>query len=69
MNAMQTSYKGDSTGWEVYEICRQYGAFIVTGHAHAYARSYLMAKFAEPRHGHHYKRIQVENPKRQTGKK
>jgi hypothetical protein len=23
MHEMQTSYKGDATGWEVYEICRK----------------------------------------------
>jgi predicted phosphodiesterase len=42
MSDMQTGQKGDATGWGVYEICRQYGALITTGHEHAYARTYLL---------------------------
>lgn len=61
MADMQVSYKGDSTGWEVYEICREYGALIVTGHAHAYSRSYEMKRFAKPRYGHYERNLQVGN--------
>ncbi len=42
MHDMQTGQKGDETGWGIYEECREHGAMIVTGHEHAYARSYLL---------------------------
>jgi hypothetical protein len=45
MNKMQVGVKGDSTGWEVYEACREAGAFIANGHEHSYARTYLMDSF------------------------
>jgi len=45
MSATQTSYKEDATGWRAYEICRRYGALIITGHAHTYSRSYTMKSF------------------------
>ena len=49
---MQVSYKGDSTGWGAYEICRKHGAFIVNGHAHTYSRTKEMARFGEKRWSH-----------------
>ena len=42
---MQVSYKGDSTGWGAFEICRKHGAFIVNGHAHTYSRTKEMVRF------------------------
>lgn len=42
---LQVSYKGDAVGFGAYEICRKYGAFIVTGHAHVYSRSFTMNCF------------------------
>lgn len=59
--ATQVSYKGDATGWEVYEICRRHGAFIVNGHAHVYSRSFEVSQFARKRHSHHVEDIQVGN--------
>lgn len=61
MGAMQVSYKADATGWEVYEICREAGAFIVTGHAHAYSRSYEMKRFAGEQFNHHHRDLQIGN--------
>jgi predicted phosphodiesterase len=40
---MQPEDKGDDTGWGVYEESRQGGAFVFTGHAHAYARTWLLS--------------------------
>jgi len=40
---MQVSNKLDETGYEPYEICRQQGAMIVTGHSHCYARSHVLS--------------------------
>ena len=45
MNLMQTGYKGDSTGWPVYEECRKQGAIIATGHEHSYSRTHLINNF------------------------
>jgi len=47
MHDMQTGLKGDETGWGVYEECRENGAMIVTGHEHAYARSYLLSSIKD----------------------
>ena len=49
---MQVSYKGDSTGWGAFEICRKHGAFIVNGHAHTYSRTKEMVRFGERRWSH-----------------
>ena len=40
--AMQTGTKEDETGWEVYQMCLQHGATIMTGHEHTYSRTFLM---------------------------
>lgn len=45
MRDMQVGGKGDSTGWGVYEACRENGAMVVTGHEHSYARTHLMSSF------------------------
>ena len=37
--AMQVGGKGNSTGWDVYERCREGGAIIATGHEHSYSRT------------------------------
>ncbi len=31
--------KGDEMGWQIYENCRQAGAFVAQGHSHTYSRS------------------------------
>ena len=40
---MQAGGKGDETGWEVYERCREGGAIIATGHEHSYSRTHLLS--------------------------
>jgi hypothetical protein len=45
MHEMQVGEKGDSTGWGVFEACREGGALIAHGHEHSYARTYLMDSF------------------------
>lgn len=52
MENMQVSYKGDSTGWGAFEICRKHGAFVVNGHAHTYSRTKEMARFGEKKWSH-----------------
>ncbi|KAJ3348507.1 hypothetical protein GGF32_006148 [Allomyces javanicus] len=42
---MQTGDKNDEVGWDAYEICRKYGAIVLTGHNHGYSRSHLMSSF------------------------
>ena len=59
MNSLQSSYKGDATGFGIYEICRKYGAFIVTGHAHTYSRSYTMKSFGTRVYGFTRQDLQV----------
>tara|TARA_B110000003_G_scaffold711_1_gene731 strand:+ start:637 stop:1869 length:1233 start_codon:yes stop_codon:yes gene_type:complete len=59
MEDMQVSYKGDSTGWGAYEICRKHGAFIVTGHAHVYSRTKQMARFGTKQWSHTKKDLRV----------
>ena len=39
MESMQVGDKGDATGWEVYNKCKDGGAIIATGHSHSYART------------------------------
>ena len=40
---MQPEDKSDETGWGVYEESRRGGALVFTGHAHAYARTWLLS--------------------------
>ncbi|MFQ3247436.1 MAG: hypothetical protein ACI9SP_004092 [Arenicella sp.] len=40
---MQVGNKGDEVGWNAYEICRDHGAMISTGHQHVYARTHLLS--------------------------
>ncbi|KAL1920937.1 uncharacterized protein VTP21DRAFT_11572 [Calcarisporiella thermophila] len=37
--------KRDETGYEIYEICRKYGALVATAHEHSYSRTHLMSNF------------------------
>jgi len=48
MAKAQVTKKGDATGWGVYESARQHGAMVFTGHCHAYARSHLISRWADP---------------------
>lgn len=43
--AFQIGEKQDDTGYEVYDICRRYGAIIFNGHKHAYSRTAVMSRF------------------------
>lgn len=45
MHKMQVGMKSDSTGWGVYEACREAGAIVATAHEHSYSRTYLMSSF------------------------
>jgi len=38
----------DETGYEPYEMCRQEGAMIITGHSHCYARTHLLSDTISP---------------------
>ena len=42
---MQAGGKGNEVGWEAYEICREAGAIVATGHEHMYSRTHLMSNF------------------------
>jgi hypothetical protein len=42
---MQIGSKSDEVGWEAYEICREAGAIVATGHEHTYSRTHLMSDF------------------------
>lgn len=42
---MQAGNKRNETGWEVYEICREEGAMIATGHEHSYSRTHVLSDF------------------------
>ena len=42
MRMMQPEDKSDDTGWSVYDESRKGGALVITGHAHAYSRTYLL---------------------------
>ncbi len=46
MRAMQVGGKGDETGWEVYETCREQGAIIATAHEHSYGRTHVLSDMA-----------------------
>lgn len=43
MREIQVGGKGDETGWEVYETCREHGALIANGHEHSYARTNVLS--------------------------
>jgi predicted phosphodiesterase len=36
---LQTGAKGNEVDWDLYELCREHGAIIVSGHEHAYSRT------------------------------
>lgn len=40
---MQVGGKTDEVGWEAYEICRENGAIIATGHEHSYSRTFVLS--------------------------
>lgn len=45
--AMQVGGKEDDVGWEIYEICREQGAIIATGHEHSYSRTKTLIDFED----------------------
>ncbi|KAK9763339.1 hypothetical protein K7432_010074 [Basidiobolus ranarum] len=44
---LQTGSKQDETGYAIYDMCRKYGAMVLTGHVHSYSRSHLMSDFSK----------------------
>lgn len=42
---MQLGTKNDNISWDIYEECRRFGAYIVNGHDHVYARSKTVLDF------------------------
>lgn len=42
---MQLGSKTDKISWDIYEECRRFGAYIVEGHDHVYARSKTVLDF------------------------
>ncbi len=44
---LYTGGKADEVGWGIYDMCRQKGAIIATGHEHSYCRTYLMNNFEQ----------------------
>ena len=65
-NAIQSSYKGDATGFGRYLNMRKHGALIVTGHAHVYSRSYTMKRFGTKVYGYTRQDLQVADWDRNT---
>ena len=47
MKNFQIGGKGDDTGYEIYDMCRQKGAIITTGHEHSYSRTKTMTNYAQ----------------------
>lgn len=45
---LQVGSKSDGISPRFYEICRKYGAVIITGHQHTYSRTHPMKSFADP---------------------
>ncbi|RUP45508.1 hypothetical protein BC936DRAFT_148080 [Jimgerdemannia flammicorona] len=43
----QPGHKKDEVGYQVYDMCRHYGAIIQTAHEHSFARTHLMSNFEE----------------------
>lgn len=43
---MQVGGKSNEVGWNAYEICRQKGALIATGHEHSYSRTHLLSNMS-----------------------
>jgi hypothetical protein len=52
MRDMQTGDKGDDMDWATYRACQEAGAFIVTGHEHAYARTLTLTDVGHRAAGH-----------------
>jgi len=46
-SALQLGGKGNSVGWDSYEICRKHGALIVTAHEHSYGRTFPITRMSE----------------------
>jgi hypothetical protein len=42
----QTGDKIDEVPLEIYDLCKQYGAIIATGHEHSYERTHLLSSFS-----------------------
>lgn len=52
MKEMQTGQKIDETGWGVYQACQKHGALVMTGHEHAYNRTFTLTKLGDSAAGH-----------------
>ena len=44
---MQMGGNANAVGWALYEACREYGALVVTGHDHRYARTHLLSNYQQ----------------------
>ncbi|OMJ19707.1 hypothetical protein AYI69_g6519 [Smittium culicis] len=42
---MQIGKKKNQTGYDIYDMCRKFGAIVATSHVHAYSRSKLMTNY------------------------
>ena len=42
MEEMQISTKHDEMTWAGYDLCKDYGALIISGHSHSYARTHML---------------------------
>ena len=49
---MQVGAKIDEVGWQAYRICAEFGAPIITGHEHSYARSYALSSVGDRKQKH-----------------
>lgn len=49
---MQVGSKIDEVGWQAYQICAEFGAPVVTGHEHSYARSYALSAVGDRKQRH-----------------
>jgi len=46
-NKMQLGQKGNGTGWDVYEKCKEGGGIIATGHEHSYSRTLTLSEMEQ----------------------
>lgn len=49
---MQAGAKTDEVGWRSYQLCQKYGAMIVTGHEHSYARTRTLTALGKRNENH-----------------
>lgn len=47
METLQVATKNDESGWDMYEICRKYGALVINGHEHTYDRTKTLTNMSQ----------------------